>query len=118
MKKTLRYWRNFYAQWLEDRTIGDILVVFYEDLKEHLIANIRDIVQFLSYDINEARMKCISAHHTGHVQRPENSALDHQKLFTEDHKALILQHVQDLDEIMKTAGQRSLPSSYYDLSNI
>ena len=102
--------------WLEDRKPSDILVVFYEDLKDQLIANMHDIVKFLSYDVDEARMKCIAAHHTGHVQRPANSAPSYKNLFTEEQKDFILQHVQALDEVMKSAGLKSLPKSYYDLS--
>ena len=114
MKTKLRSWTDFYKMWLEDHDRIHILVVFYEDLKLEL--TLQKMVEFLSFEVDKDRIKCVTQNLNGLVHRKAKPELNLKTVFSKGQKTMILQHVQSMEENFKNAGQGKLPGSYYDLS--
>ena len=61
MLSTIQLWENLYLQWIN---LGErILLVQYENLSSDLRSKtLKDICNFLDFNLNEERLKCVLGH--------------------------------------------------------
>jgi len=106
-------WLNFYSDWLETSQPENILVIHYENIKINLRHSLRRILDFLSLEEDEGRLRCTVEHNTGLFKR------DHQKAtiddpYTEEQKHLVKDNINKLNARLKQRGKETLPTHLYN----
>ena len=77
-------WYEIISDWLKYGT--EVYFVFYENLKENPVAEIRTLFDHLGVELDENRLNCIEKHLTGSFERTKHTednpfSSDHQELF-------------------------------------
>ena len=91
---------------------NELYFVFYEDLKENPVEEIRKLLQYLGLDVDESRLACLSNYLTGPFQRIGETMDDP---YAEEDHLLINNMVEKGEEILQNVLGRNfkLPAYKY-----
>ena len=84
----------------------DLYFVFYEDLKENPVEEIRKILLNLDLEMDEGRLSCFSHHLAGSFHRVSNET---KNPFTEEHQLMISSVLEKVDRMLQNVLDRNMP---------
>lgn len=85
----------------------DIYIVFYEELKDNPVAEIRKLLLYLGLEVDEDRLACLSKHLSGSFNRTSKDTRDP---FKEEHRLIVSSVVEKVDRILQNAFNRKMPN--------
>ena len=88
----------------------DLYFVFYEELKDNPVEEIRKLLLYLGLEVDEGRLACLSNHLVGSFHRVSK---DTEDPFTEEHNLMISSVVEKVDRILQNVLARKMPSYRY-----
>ena len=102
-------WKNIIKDWV---TVGQVIVVFFEDVEEDKVRELTRIFQFLDLPVNENRLNCIRNAPIDLYKR-KTSAYPEMSMFSENLKDKIASTIDQVNAILKVFGHQQLPAHYY-----
>ena len=97
--------------------LSNVLVVFYEDLREDALKEIRRVAEFLPSNLVEKgeaferRLICMNLDLTGKFKRPPRK-LDFDP-YNADHRNKFELEIRNVSELLRQYHQPDLPKSYF-----
>ena len=101
-------WLELILDWTEFGQ--DVFFIFYEDLAEDPIKEMRQLVSYLGLTVSERRLSCISQHLEGSFQRSEQQLTDP---FTSSQHSMIRGVINKAREIIQEKTGRNIPLDKY-----
>ena len=89
----------------------DVYFIFYEDLAQDPVKEMRKLMAYLGLPVDEGRLSCISQHLSGSFHRTVHQATDP---FTPDHHMMIRTVIEKADKMVKEKTGENLPLENYE----
>ena len=102
-------WLEVVSDWLN--LSKDVYFIFYEDLADAPTAEIRKLLKYLRFEVNEGRLQCIELHSAGSFHRKHHQAEDP---FTAENHFLINKSIERANNMLKEKIGRELPLEKYE----
>lgn len=102
-------WYELISDWLEYGK--DVYFVFYEDLKDDPVEEIKALFDHLGIELDLNRLECIKKHLTGKFQRKNHIE---ENLYSFDHQALFKLVIDAASKRIEEKTGRSLPLHKYN----
>ena len=111
-------WYEIISDWLDYGT--DVYFVFYEDLQENPVNEIKSLFDHLGMELDPNRLECVQKHLTGSFERKKH--ID-ENPFSLDHQALFRLVIDLASKRIEEKNGKSLPVhkyTYYkkDIANV
>ena len=102
-------WLELVTDWVN---LGqDVYFMFYEDLTEHPIREMRKLMEYLGYPVDESRLSCISHHLVGSFHRSTHQQVDP---FTPIHHIEIRKCIKIATKMIKDKTGKDIPIEKYE----
>jgi len=89
--------------------------IFYEDLSEDPVGEMRRLLNYLGLPVQEERLNCITSHLTGNFRRVKHQSTEDP--FTEDHHMMIRTVIAKAKTLISENRGGSLPVDKYEFYN-
>jgi hypothetical protein len=103
-------WFELIKDWL--RLGEDVYMIFYEDMVQDPVRELRKLMEYLGLTVDEGRLSCISEHLAGTFHRPVHQLTDP---FSADHHIIIDNLIEKAGKIVKEKTGKNLPTDKYDV---
>ena len=105
-------WREIIQDWL---SLGqEIYLIFYENLRDEPVEEIRKLLIYLNIPVNEGRLDCIRRHSSGSFHRTVHQQ---ESPFTEEQDKLIREAIAVANSMIKQKTGMELPLAKYTFIN-
>nr|XP_034996042.1 WSC domain-containing protein 1 [Zootoca vivipara] len=108
---------NSYASWWASHVLDwlkygkRLLVIHYEDLKQALLPNLKEMVRFLNITVTEDRLLCVENNRDGNFKRSGARQKGFDP-FTEEMKNMINKYIMMVDKALRERNFIGLPKEY------
>ena len=102
-------WFELIEDWL--RLGEDVYMIFYEDMVQDPVRELRKLMEYLGLTVDEGCLSCISDHLAGTFHRPVHQLTDP---FSADHHIIIDNLIEKAGKIVKEKTGKNLPTDKYD----
>ena len=102
-------WFELIKDWL--RLGEDVYMIFYEDMVQDPVREMRKLMEYLGLTVDEGRLSCISKHLTGTFHRTVHQLTDP---FSSDHHLIVDNLIKKATKIVKEKTGKNLPTDKYD----
>ena len=89
-------WTHFHRYWLHHFP-GELLVVRYEDLKDHLSLHLPRVLKFLNVTVSDKTLNCALHSSEGSYHRPHGEDDNKRNVFSEDMIGYMNEAIDSLD---------------------
>lgn len=113
MDRKVKHWQDLYLNWLTFGT--NTTVVHYENIRENPEKSVKQILSFLSVDLDPQRLKCLLENPAGHFLRKgstRKSKATHR--FSQKQKDKIFAAIQSVNRSLTLAGKAPIPFHLYE----
>ena len=104
-------WLKIITDWVDNSV--DLHYIFYENVKENPMKELRVLLKYLNVSIDESRLACIRKHDSEEFHRPQTD-IDMMKSFPKELIELINRTIIEADKLIFSKLGRHLPLDKYD----
>lgn len=115
MKKQALEWMEILRSWISEKS--RTLIVHYELLRRDPIVQLRRMLRFLNWPIDEQRLKCLKASLDGEMQRHDHHRPRQIDPFPISSRHLINGFINSTSSLLRRFGHEPLPLSRYEMFN-